>query len=313
MRAPELLTFGESMISLRASGLIRLGSNFSSSVAGAESNVAIGLSRLGHSAVWVGAVGSDEQGALIMRTLRAENVLILNRVDDSRATGLMMIEQRLGSNSLVSYYRANSAGSQISWSDVEPALTADVRILHLTGVTPALSELAHDAVLKAAKKSRELGVTVSFDVNYRSLLWSKGQAAKTLGPLAALADILISSEDELALLGNGTEAAIVKRVLSGNTSTVVIKRGAKGVTLITASQTIDVPAHRVRVVDTVGAGDAFCTGFLSGVLDDIGLEAASRRGVLTSAFNVSSLGDWEGLPNRNELKLITLEAGGALR
>ena len=310
---PQVVTFGETMISLRASGLIRLGAGFTSSLGGAESNVAIGLARLGHRVKWAGVVGSDEQGELVLRTLRAENVAISARVDETRPTGLMLIERRFGSSVRVSYYRANSAGSTLSWEDIDKTLVEGVKLLHISGITPALSQSAHDAVVRAISRSKQLGITVSFDVNYRSRLWSKERASEVLGPLAEQADFLIASEDELRLLGSGELEKIAGKALRNKTSTVVIKRGAEGVRVMTKDQSIDIPAHRVQVVDTVGAGDAFTAGFLSGFLDGLGVADAGRRGVATAAFSVSSLGDWEGLPTREELEFINLEAGETIR
>ena len=313
MSTPELLTFGESMISLRAEGMIRLGSNFSSSVAGSESNVAIGLARLGHKVSWVGAVGLDEQAELILRTLRAEKVIVQEVVHELAPTGLMMVENKLGTNPLVSYYRSNSAGSKLSFEDVEPFLVSGLKVLHLTGITPALSESAKQAVLKAIHRARELGITVSFDVNYRSKLWSKQQATDVLGPIAGLADILIASEDELELVGSAEPNQIAKQLLQGQTHTVLIKRGVRGVSVITSELSLDIPAHKVLAVDTIGAGDAFCAGYLSGFLENLSAEQAARRGVLTAAFVVSYKGDWEGLPTRKDLDMGLLEPGEALR
>ena len=313
MTLAEVLTLGESMVSLRADSRIRLGSSYTSSVAGSESNVAIGLARLGHKVTWVGSVGADEQGSMILRTLGAENVSFQGNIDEGSQTGMMMVEHRLGLNPLVSYYRANSAGSKISFEDVEPLITPSLKILHLSGITPALSDSASDAVAKSMARARELGITISFDLNYRSKLWSRTQASKAMTPLAAMADLLIASEDEISLLGDESESSIAKRLLDGNCSTVVIKRGAKGVTVVTKPKKFDVPAHPVTVVDTIGAGDAFCSGYLSATLDNLGVEAAALRGVAAAAFVVSSKGDWEGLPTRKDLALVTLEPGEATR
>lgn len=313
MTAIEVLTLGESMVVLRADSMIRLGSSYSSSVAGAESNVAIGLARLGHKVSWVGSLGADEQGAMILRTLRAENVSFQGKIDQTAQTGLMLVEKRLQTNPVVSYYRANSAGSKIGFADVEPAITKSLKLVHLTGITPALSNSAHEAVSQSMARARELGIKISFDVNYRAKLWSKDQASKVLAPLAAMADIIIASEDELLLLGAGNEDQIVSDLLSGNCSTVLIKRAERGASAITEQQRFDVPAHPVTVVDTIGAGDAFCSGYLSAILDESSVEEATRRGVSTAAFAISAYGDWEGLPTRSDLEMASLDSGEALR
>lgn len=301
------------MLSLRSSGLIRMGAGYGASIGGAESNVAIGMARLGHQVSWSGAVGSDEQGAFVLRTLRAENVSSNMRVDEARPTGLMLIERRLGSTTKVSYYRSNSAGSSLTWEDIRGTLVDGVRVLHLSGITPALSESSHEAVTKSIELAKRLGITVSFDINYRSLLWSRARASEILGPLAAQADILIASEDELPLVFSGNSKTSVLAALAGSASIVVVKRGADGVSVTTEDGNKDIPAHRVEVRDTVGAGDAFSAGFLSGYIDGLSAEESGRRGVATAAFSVSSMGDWEGLPTRTDLEMLSLGPGETIR
>lgn len=142
----SVFTFGESMVALRGSGPLKLGGTMAVSVAGAESNVAIGLARLGHPVRWAGAVGTDEAGELVLRTLRAEGVDVSGAVRDEGApTGLLLFEPRLPDVTRVHYYRAGSAGSRVSADDVARSFRAQgesPRVLHLTGITPALSPQA---------------------------------------------------------------------------------------------------------------------------------------------------------------------------
>ncbi|MEY9863361.1 2-dehydro-3-deoxygluconokinase [Catenulispora sp. GAS73] len=304
----DFLTIGETMGALRAAGPIRLGSAMTLSAAGAESTVAIGLVRLGHRAGWVGRVGDDGVGELVLRTLRAEGVdVTYARVDpNGRPTGLMTREHRVGSLIRVDYHRAGSAGSALEPGDVLAALEGGTRVLHLTGITPALSPSAAETVLVAARRARELGVTVSFDVNYRSRLWSPERAREVLLPLAELADVLIASSDELHLVAptSATHAA----------REVVVTRGGDGAGVTTADGgTVSVPAHSVPVVDVVGAGDAFVAGYLSGLLDGLPVEQRLRRAVAVGAFSVATAGDWEGLPTRADLALLDEPAGTTVR
>ncbi|WP_405514234.1 sugar kinase [Streptomyces canus] len=316
--APEVVTFGETMAALRAQGALRLGGGLGLSVAGAESNVAIGLARLGHRVRWAGRVGADELGALVLRTLRAEGVDIDHAVTDDtdRPTGLLLTEPRLGTLTRVSYYRAGSAGSAVSPADVLPALTPGTRILHLTGITPALSRSATEAVLAAATTAREAGTTVCLDVNYRSRLWSTDRARTALRPLLDHTDLLIASEDELPLVleqPGADEAEAVKGVLAAGVTEVVVKRGARGATSVTADGATDRAARQVDAVDLVGAGDAFVAGYLSGLLDGADVPARLHRGVTTAAFAVATRGDWEGLPTRDELGLFDQPDGTTIR
>ncbi|KRF05394.1 sugar kinase [Arthrobacter sp. Soil782] len=305
------------MGSIRAAGLLRHGGAMSMSLGGAESNVAIGLSRLGHSVRWVGRLGEDEVGKFALRTLSAEGVLTDAVVHDAlRPTGLMLLEKRIADVSRAAYYRAGSAGSVLSVEDLGPALDAEPSILHFTGITPALSESAAQATLRAAETARERGITVSFDVNYRAKLWDREYAAEALSVLAGIADIVIASEDEIDLLGSSSarapEAELVDGLHARGVRDVIIKRGAEGATAYTLDSTCHCDAINVPVVDTVGAGDAFTAGYLSGLLDWETLEERLHRGVTLGAFAVAATGDWENLPARDELSLIR-SAGTTIR
>lgn len=315
---PEVVTCGETMAALRAAGPLRLGGELRLSVAGAESTVAIGLARLGHPVRWVGRVGADELGALVLRTLRAESVdtgqVHVDR--DGRPTGLLLFEPRVGDLMRASYYRAGSAGSRLSATEVLPAIEPGVRVLHLTGITPALGPGAADAVRAAADRARELGITVSLDVNYRSRLWSVPDARRVLVPLARTADVLFAAADELALVSEDPEAGeadAVDALLADGPDEVVITRGGAGATSYTKADSVTVPARRVPVVDVVGAGDAFVAGYLSALLDGVDPAGRLDRAVTTGAFAVAARGDWEGLPVRAELGLLDGPAGGTLR
>ncbi|MEU2774075.1 sugar kinase [Streptomyces sp. NPDC007162] len=287
-------------------------------MAGAESNVAIGLARLWHRVRWAGRVGADELGALVLRTLRAEGVDIGHAVTDGtgRPAGLLLTGPRLGTLTRVSYYRAGSAGSAVSPADVLPALAPGTGVLHLTGITPALSGSAAEAALAAAATARGAGITVCLDVNHRSRLWTADRARAALRPLLALTDLLVASEDELPLVlerPGAKEAEAVRGVLAEGVGEVVVKRGARGATTFTADGATDRAARRVDAVDLVGAGDAFVAGYLSGLLTGADVEARLHRAVITAAFAVATRGDWEGLPTRDELALFDQPDGTTLR
>jgi 2-dehydro-3-deoxygluconokinase len=308
----DVLTFGESMVSFRADGPVLQGGLQTTRLAGAESNVAIGLARLGHTVAWAGRVGSDSFGELVLRQLRAEGIdTRFAATDPTRLTGLMFVEQRTADLTRVEYRRAESAGSAIDLEDVRRALGTSPRVLHLTGITPALSGSARAAVAWAAETASAAGVLVSLDVNYRSRLWSREQARDSLTPLAARASLVIASDDELDLVAEGTEDEAVKALLGRGVQQVAVKRGHRGASVHTAEGRVDVPAVPVTAVDPIGAGDAFTAGFLSGILD--GLEAADclARGALCGAFAVSTRGDWEGAPTRAELSLLRDHVPGA--
>ena len=312
----DVVTLGETMVSLRAGTPLRLGGTLTMTMAGAESNVAIGLARLGHRVRWGGRVGADEVGAFILRTLRAESVAVDTVVVDSeRSTGLMIAERRVADVSRVTYYRAGSAGSALAVTDAEACLADAPRLLHLTGITPALSASAAEAIATAVRLARHVGALISVDVNYRSRLWTPQEARPVLSKLVRSAHIVIASEDELGLVVTQPEdeSAAAGELAAYGVSQLVIKRDARGATVWHNGGAHHAAAIPVTVLDTIGAGDAFAAGYLSGVLDGIGPAAALHRGTVTGAFAVAAVGDWEGLPTRDELSLLDTEPGTTLR
>jgi 2-dehydro-3-deoxygluconokinase len=312
---PEVLTIGESMVAFRSDGPVVQGGTQTSRVAGAESNVAIGLARLGHSVSWAGRVGPDSFGRLILRELRGEGVDTTHAVEDvSRPTGLMFVEQRTADLTLVEYRRSGSAGSALRREDVEAALKAGPRLVHLTGITPALSASARDCTRWVAEAVSAAGALVSLDVNFRSRLWPRDQAREVLAPLAGHAAYVIASEDELDLVlrgDEGPEDEAAASLLDRGARAVVVKRGPRGATVHTRAGRVDLPALAVTAVDPIGAGDAFSAGYLSGVLDGLEPVECLRRGITTGAFAVSARGDWEGAPRRHELDLLAHHTPGA--
>lgn len=295
----DILTFGETMAVLRAMepGPLRLAGSLRLGVAGAESSVAIGLARLGHAARWVGRVGDDEFGRLVLDRLRAERVDIAYASTDDAPTGLLVREQRTADLARVRYYRTGSAGSRLSVADLGPALADGTRLLLLSGITPALSASALAATRAAVAHAVASDWAVCLDVNYRATLWSRETAAAVLRPLASSATIVVGDADELALVGD------VDDLLRAGVREVVVKAGALGASVSAVDGTWSVPAVPVTAVDVVGAGDAFVAGYLSGWLDGLDTPARLARGAQVAGFAVACVGDWEGLPTRAELDL----------
>ncbi|MGN6301243.1 MAG: sugar kinase [Angustibacter sp.] len=316
----DVLTFGEAMVAFRCAGPLAQGSALTARLAGAESNVAIALSRLGHRVRWVGRVGTDPLGDLVRTQLRAEGVDVGHVVrDPERPTGLMVVEARTADLARVEYRRGGSAASVLSQGDLTAALDVGARCLHLTGITPALSVSARETTVAAARTARQAGALVCLDVNYRSRLWSREDASAALRELVEHADVVVASDDELPLLaatrgGDHDEDAAVADLLAAGTQLVAVKRGAAGATVVTRQARHDLAALPVTAVDTLGAGDAFTAGLLSGLLDELEPLEALRRAVTLGAFAVSTAGDWEGLPTRAELPLLDgLQPGSAVR
>ncbi|WP_141704419.1 sugar kinase, partial [Planobispora rosea] len=182
----DLVTLGETMalFTARRVGALRHARDFDLGVGGAESNVAIGVTRLGLRACWIGRVGADEFGELVRSTLAGEHVDVSRAVVDPDApTGLMVKGRRTAELVDVRYYRAASAGSRLRPADLDTGLIRSARVLHVTGITPALSATALEAVRAAVAEARAAGVPVSMDVNYRRALWAPDRAAAVLGEI----------------------------------------------------------------------------------------------------------------------------------
>lgn len=284
---------------LRTAGSMRL------SIAGAESTVAIGLARLGHSVEWVGAVGDDELGARILRELAAEGVGRANaRTDTTAPTGFMIRERATPTQTRVTYYRRDSAGSRLQASDAIAALDAGADILHISGITLLLGEASAEAVRQAVAHARMFGILVSFDVNHRKTLPLSNQAPELFSALLGEVDLLFVGHDELDVLGvGGTAEEAAAILLKMGPSEVVVKQGSGPAYAATATgSTASCQSHEVQVVDIVGAGDAFAAGYLGAVAEGLDLDERLRWGTTCAAYAISSEGDWEGLPGRATLQ-----------
>jgi 2-dehydro-3-deoxygluconokinase len=305
--AGGLVTLGETLGLLVAedAGPLSLARGMRLSMGGAESNVAIGVSRLGVQATWIGRLGRDPVGDLVERHLLAERVRPLVIRDDA-PTALMLRERRTGTSSHVSYYRHGSAGSHLCPADLPDRVIEEAGVLHVTGITPALGAEPAAAVREAVRRARAAGVPVSVDLNFRSRLWDAAAAGVVFRELAATADMLFAGDDEarIALGIDDPEAATAVELATGE---VVVKRGRHGATARIDGTVIDVPAVPVTAVDTVGAGDAFVAGYLACRLTGCDVDERLSTAAVTGAFAVTVPGDWEAVPRRHELTLLTAE------
>jgi 2-dehydro-3-deoxygluconokinase len=234
--------------------------------AGAESNVAVGLATLGHSVVWVSRLGDDALGTRISNDLAARGVVVsLPDHFDNSPTGLFLKIPEDGATT-VSYYRGGSAASKMDETDAERALGLNPKIVHLSGVTPALSASCDAAVSAVLRLSREKGSLVSFDVNYRAALWPDIlTAGAKLLELASLCDLVFVGLDEAERIWGITSPEAVRAILPDVTR-LVVKDGSRRAIEFSTTTTTEVPALPIEVVEAVGAGDAFAAGYLSGVL-----------------------------------------------
>ena len=324
----EVVTLGECLIAFVATapGPLSEATTFERFVAGAEANVAVGLVRLGHTVTFIGRVGADGFGDAIRRRLLGEGVRSDDLTTDGEATtALMFRERRILGPAQVVYARRDSAGSHLSAADVDRAGAGGAfqgaRWLHLTGITPALSDDARAATVRAIDLARAAGATVSLDLNLRRRLWSDEAAAPVLRALAGRVDVLFGSPDELAVVtglrDDDDPAALARAAVDLGPTIAVAKLGADGALAVDRDGD-DLPVARSgvplpAVVDPVGAGDAFCAGFIAARLDGSDLAGSLDIANACGASAAAALGDQTGLPDRAELAAIlrsVSEAGG---
>lgn len=291
--------------------------DYSMSVAGAELNVAIGLTRLGHKVTYLTKVGNDPFGKFIVDRL-AQNGIGSEFVSysDKNATGFMLKSRVRVGDPDIFYFRKNSAASTLSIQDIDKVDFKAYSHLHLTGIFPALSPTTREATFYLVDKARENGLTICFDPNLRPQLWSsKEEMIQVINQIAARADIVLPGEKEGEILcGSSDPEEISNFYLRLNVKTVIIKLGAKGAFVAHGDERVSVEGFKVEeVIDTVGAGDGFAAGTISALLDGKSLEEAARRGNAVGAIQVMSRGDNEGLPSYQVLEAFMESKRGGSR
>ncbi|NEC49933.1 sugar kinase [Actinospica acidiphila] len=274
-------------------------------VAGAESNVAMYLAGHGMPAVWLSAVGDDPLGRRVLTAVSAAGVDVSYvRTDPHRPTGLM-VKNPGPDGTRVHYYRSGSAASALGPELLVREPVTSARLLHFSGITPALSTSCRALMDRALEPSpARRPYAVSFDVNHRAALWPADVAAPVLRRLADEADIVFVGLDEAQeLWGRYLNAAEVRGLLPGP-RVVVVKDGARAATAFTSDGSATVPALRTRVVEPVGAGDAFAAGFLTGVLRGDTPARALRLGHITAASALRVTADHGPLPSPQETERL---------
>ena len=308
-RPLDVVTLGEALVLLIASepGELDAVPAFHKSTAGAETNVAIGLARLGLRVGWASRLGADSFGRYVLGVMRAEGIDCSRvRVDAGASTGMMLKARAAsGADPAIEYYRRGSAASLLQAAELDAGWLTSARHLHLTGVHAGVSANCHAAGAQAIALMRAAGRTISFDPNLRPALWpSPAVMAERLNALACQCDwVLPGVAEGRVLCGSDDPQQIARFYLErGAVKLVVVKLGAQGAYWATHDAAGHVEAFPVaEVVDTVGAGDGFAVGVISALLAGKSPEQATRRGAWIGARAVQVRGDTEGLPSAGAL------------
>lgn len=280
--------------------------SFTLTTCGAEFNVAVGMTRLGSKVTYMTKLGHDPFGKKIVKMMKNTGIstdqIILS---DSRPTGFMLKEKVASGDPGIFYFRKGSAAASLSRLDIEGLDFSKFDIVHLTGITPALSESCRDMAETLNEKAKENGCLFSFDPNLRPQLWpSKEKMIETINGMAAKSDVFLPGINEAnILIGESEPKKIAQRYIEAGAKTVIVKVGAKGAYYADRQgESGFVDGFPVtEVVDTVGAGDGFAAGVLTGLREGASLSEAVRQGCAIGAIQVMSKGDNDGLPYRDEL------------
>lgn len=309
----DVVTFGEAMMLLVADqpGPLERTQAFVKRTAGAETNVAIGLARLGLQVGWCSRLGIDSMGRYLLQSIRTEGIDCSHVVCDATQRTGFMIKGRVegGGDPEVEYHRKDSAASLFHPKDIDISWLVSARHLHATGIFAALSKNCLACSVASMDAMRQHGKTISFDPNLRPSLWSsEDHMRETINSLAFRADWVLPGIGEGKLLtGQNTPEGIARFYLEAGVSMVAIKLGAEGAYWATAQEAGYVPGFPVeKVIDTVGAGDGFAAGVISGMLEGLSVKDSVRRGAWIGARAVQVLGDTEGLPTRAQLAVAPL-------
>ena len=318
----SFVTFGETMIQYNAGymGPYDLSGSHMEDVAGAESNVAVNLRTLTDNKIetlWISRLGDDEPGESIHAQLSLKTEVKAPLIS-KEFTGISYLNHYTDGRHIKTYKRSGSAASKLTFDDIEPHL-AGADILHVTGITPALSESCADAVVRSVKACRHLGIPVSFDVNYRNQLWQPKEARHFLNKILPFVTILKLGYDEArTICGNELTAnEYAVKFHRGPVDVVIITTESDGAIMFDGVEVSQAEGISVNAVDPVGAGDAFVAGFLGGIylqlgdtedlfsLDNQEKSFAFRKSLeianICGALTCTRKGDTSAMPNASEV------------
>lgn len=304
---PDLITFGETCAVFVASdiGRMRYCRDFTIRPGGAEATVAVGARKLGIDSAWVSALGEDEMGHYVRGIVAAEQVDV-SRVTmvQGKPTAVFLRERLPGGRAKHFYYRRGSAFSDYTPDMLDEDFIASARILHLTGINPALSKSCDASAWRAIEIARAAGTKVSFDPNVRLALWEREEARATLERYMAAADIVLPGLEDMQMLYGDIDAdAALRRLKELGCSEIALKIGDGDVIISQKGSETVIPVQAIEdPVDLMGAGDAFAAGCLTGILKGWDLCRSAGLGVTVAGLAIQMPGNIEAMPTWEEVE-----------
>jgi len=306
----EIVTIGETMVLLYGEDTtapLRFGERLKLDFAGADSNFAIAMSRLGYRSAWISRLGEEPLGDLVLNAIAREGVDVSQVIrDPTRNTGLYLKHHDATGVTRIQYYRRGSAASNLQPDDLSPDHFRDARLVHLNGMTFALSESCARTMRRAVELTLDSGAMISLDLNLRLQLWSIESAREAIGPVIQKSSAIFGTEEEfLDYFGVSDIDEALGAAVALGPLIAAAKMGPDGaVALVDGLRFAHGGYNAPAVVDVVGAGDGFDAGFLASYLRGLSPYECLRRANLCGACAVATPGDFQGYPTLEEMERL---------
>ncbi len=313
----KIVSLGEVVSDIyRGEGSSEVELPFTARPGGAPANVAVAAARLGSETTFVGSVGEDLFGDLILRTLEAEGVdtSAVRRCESPTRTSIAFVEVSGGDRSFTFYRSDPAADELLSPEDVSEEVLSGASFVNF-GSIPLIKDPARSAIDRAVELAEEMDVPVAFDVNFREHLWESTETAReVVDPLLDRSRVVKLSDDEISpLLGTRRAEEAARILLDRGVALVFVSLGPEGALYATREFSGEVPSFVVEVVDPTGAGDAFLAAALvrlsEGGWDEETVREAARRGTAAGSIACTDYGAMRALPTKDELERFISDGG----
>lgn len=278
---------------------------FTKKVAGAELNVAVGLSRLGYKVEYFTKIGKDPLGENIKKFLEKEKIGTKYLIEDKNyLTGLQLKGKIEDGDPEIYYYRKNSAATTVTRDDIDVIDLTEFDLIHITGIPLGISYSFRDAIFYLIEKAKKLNKIITFDPNIRMQMWSSVFELKmVMNTVCRKANLILPGIGECELLIDERDPKkSIQKYLDEGIENIVLKNGTNGSYFSNKEGSVFVKSFKVKAVDTVGAGDGFAVGVISGLLENLPKKEILQRANAIGAIQVCHISDNEGLPTRQELE-----------